>query len=102
MLLDSVGEHVMVLIKNAYTSSSISIVIHRTWAITYVSQRKEYIMIKQQIDMIIKYIESATSDKVFILTEDGKSYCANRSTLEEIENRILKEITDEEVIDNVL
>ena len=93
MLLDDVGEHVMVLIKNAYTSSSISIVIHRTWAITYVSQRKEYIMIKQQIDMIIKYIESATSDKVFILTEDGETYCANASTVEQIENNILREIT---------
>ena len=44
MLLDDVGEHVMVLIKNAYTSYSICIEIHRTWAITYISQWKEYIM----------------------------------------------------------
>ena len=89
MLLDDVGEHVMVLIKNAYTSYSISIEIHRTWAITYISQWKEYIMSKTTINMIIKYIEHATSEKVFVLTQDGETYCANASTVEQIENNIL-------------
>jgi len=49
------------------------------------------------INNIIKYIERTTSEKVIILTEDGEAYCANPSTVEEISNNILKEITESKV-----
>ena len=32
-------------------------------------------------------------EKVFVLTQDGETYCANASTVEQIENNILREIT---------
>jgi len=49
-------------------------------------------MNKLIIDSIIEYIEGITSDKVFIITKDGE-HCANPSTIEQISNKILKEVT---------